>query len=264
MKKLLRLEFIKYSRSTIFYIFIGLFMALVVLSEIGSLYLANKFGVKLGFSTLWPSLINTAGQMNIFIGIIIMVSITSEYQYRTIRQHVIDGLDKSDLFIAKYIYGICLSLFAVVFVAISVIIAGYITGASTTGSGPWDGSQLLGSYFVQVLGYVSMAIFFAFLLRTTAVGIIVYLFYMPLESLLGSLISYISHNDTTIPQYFPKAIFSNIIQNPGVIKLANAAKAAAPAKTINILSEQNTLIIGFVYIILFAAGSYWLLKKRDL
>jgi len=261
MKKLFRLELIKYSRSTIFYIFTGLFMALVVLSEVSSLYLANKFGVKIGFADLWPSLINTAGQMNIFIGIIIMVSITSEYQYRTIRQHIVDGLDKSDFFIAKNLYAVCLSVFAVVFVAITVVIAGYLTGATVSASGPFDGSRQLGNYFIQVLGYMSMAIFFAFLLRTTAVGIIVYL---PLESLLGAIVSYLSKSNTSIPQYFPKAVFSNIVQNPGVIKLANAARAAAPSRPINLLSEQTNLFLGCLYIILLTSLSYWLLKRRDL
>jgi len=264
MKKLLRLEYIKYTRSTIFYIFIGLFMALVALSEISSIYLSNKFGIKLGFATLWPTLINTATSMNVFIGILIMVSITSEYQYRTMRQHIVDGLDKKDIFIAKHLYALCLSLFAVVFVALSVVVAGYSIGASTTGAGPFDGSQLIGRYFVQVLGYISMAIFFAFLLRSTAVGIIVYLFYMPLESLLGVLVSYLSHKDTMIPQYFPKAVFSNIVTNPNMAKLVNAAKAASPTKATIVLPEQTNLILGCVYIIIFTAGSYLLFKKRDL
>ena len=264
MKKLLRLEYIKYTHSSIFYIFIGLFMALVVLSEISSLYLSNKFGIKLSFATLWPSLINTAGSMNIFIGILIMVSITSEYQYRTMRQHIVDGLDKKDIFIAKHLYALCLAVFSVVFVALTVIITGYCIGASNAGSGPFDGSQLIARYFVQVLGYISMAIFFAFLIRATAVGIIVYLFYMPLESLLGALISYLSKNNTLIPQYFPKAIFSNMVTNPNMAKLVNAAKASSPIKVPVELSEQTTLVFGCIYIILFTAASYWLLKKRDL
>ncbi len=264
MKKLLRLEYIKYTRSTIFYIFVGLFMVLVVLSEISSLYLSNKFGIKLTFASLWPSLINTAGSMNIFIGILIMVSITSEYQNRTMRQHIVDGLDKKDVFIAKHLYAVCLAMFAVVFVALSVIAVGFYVGFSTLGSNPFDGSQLIGRYFVQVLGYISMAIFFAFLIRSTAVGIIVYLFYMPLESLLGVLISYLSHNDTLIPQYFPKAILSNMVTNPDMAKLVSAAKSASPVKIPVALSEQTTLIVGCIYIIAFTAGSYLLLKKRDL
>ncbi len=260
MKKLLRLEYIKYSRSNVFYVFIGLFMAIVVLSEVITANLGSKTGMKFDFPAAWTNLLYTASWMNFFIGIVVIISITTEYQFRTLRQHVVDGLDKKDIFIAKYLYAIVLALFAVVFVGITVVIISYLySDPATGGHNPFNGLELLFRYFIQLMGYISMAVFFAFLLRNTSTAVIIYLFYMPIESLIGVALFH-SPNNAQIPQYFPKTIFSSIVPRPGIIKFVSSAaglNASGP-------SEQNTLILGCIYIIVFAAGSYWLLNKRDL
>src|SRR6185503_9511847 len=122
MKKLLRLEYIKYSRSNIFYIFIGLFIAIIILSEVITANLGDKTGMKFGFPSAWLNLLYTASWMDFFLGIMVIVSITTEYQFRTMRQHVVDGLDKKDIFIAKYLYAIGLAFFAIVFVALTIMV----------------------------------------------------------------------------------------------------------------------------------------------
>ncbi len=259
MKKLLRLEYIKYSRSNIFYIFIGLFIAIVVLSEISTAGLGSKAGMKFGFPSAWTNLLYTASWMNFFIGIIVLISITTEYQFRTMRQHVVDGLDKKDIFIAKYLYAVGLALFAVIFVAITVILISNGYAEADSDKNFFNGMEALARYFIQLMGYISMAVFFAFLLRSTSVAVIVYLFYMPIESLIGVALFH-SPGNAQIPDYFPKTLFSNIVPRPGIIKfVSNVAGLNASGP-----SDQTTLILACVYIIIFMAGSYWLLSKRDL
>src|ERR1039458_2576490 len=222
MKKLLQLEYIKYTRSNLFYIFLGLFVAILALSEIITVHVGTTAGLKFGFPDVWGNLVYVASWLNFFLGLMILISITSGYQSRTSRQHVVDGLEKMDIFAAKYLYAIGLAIFAVVFVAISVIIAGYSASAHGSNADMFKGSEILGKYFLQVLGYMSMAIFFAFLFRNTAVGIIVYLFYMPIESLLGAAIFH-SPTNGDIPEYFPKALFSGIVPRPGIVKFVTSA-----------------------------------------
>ena len=259
MKKLLQLEYIKYSRSNIFYIFIGLFIAIVVLSEITTAHLGSGAGMKFGFPDAWTNLVYTASWMNFFIGIMVLISITSEYQSRTLRQHVVDGLDKKDIFVAKYLYAIGIALFAVIFVAISVVCISYAYATPVADKNMFNGMELLGKYFVQLMGYISMAVFFAFLLRNTSLGIIVYLFYMPIESLV-SVGLFHSPTNARIADYFPKNLFSNIVPKPGIVKfVSNAAGLHTNGPT-----DQTILILGCVYIIIFIAGSYWLFNKRDL
>src|SRR6185437_3626469 len=156
MKKLLRLEYIKYSRSNTFYIFIGLFMAIIVLSEISTAGLGGKAGMKFGFPEAWTNLLYTASWMNFFIGIIVLISITTEYQFRTMRQHVVDGLDKKDVYIAKYLYAVTLALFAVIFVAITIIIISNSYAEAGGDKNIFNGMEALARYFIQLMGYISM------------------------------------------------------------------------------------------------------------
>ena len=90
-------------------------------------------------------------------------------------------------------------------------------------------------------------------------AIIVYLFYMPIESLIGVALFH-SPGNAQIPDYFPKTLFASIVPRPGVVKfVSNVAGLNASGP-----SDQTTLILGCVYIILFMAGGYLLLSKRDL
>jgi ABC-2 type transport system permease protein len=253
MKKLLQLEYIKYSRSWMFYIFLALFVVMTILIESITLHINKTLGLQFGFPYVWDNIIYLASWLNFFLGLMVLISITTEHQYRTVRQHIVDGLDKPAFFTAKLLYALMLALFAVVFVTITVLVIGYSQSSSVSFSGMFDGSKLLLRYFIQLLGYMSMALFFGFLFRSTALGMLLYLFYMPIDSLLGVIIFKNPNN------MFPKTLFASVVPKPAILDIAQGAsglKMTGP-------TDQTILGMAILYIVIFTASSYFLLYRRD-
>jgi ABC-2 type transport system permease protein len=119
--------------------------------------------------------------------------------------------------------------------------------------GMFDGSKLMVRYFVQLLGYMSMALFFGFLFRGTALAMLIYLFYMPIDSLLGVVIFKNPNN------VFPKTLFSSVVPKPAILDIAQGAsglKMTGP-------TDQTILLLAIMYILVFTGASFLLLKKRD-
>jgi ABC-2 type transport system permease protein len=115
MKKLLLIEYIKYTRAPLFYVFIGLFLVMIILIETITLYIKKSTGLNFSFPYAWDNILYLASWLNFFLGLTLLISVTSEYQYKTVRQHIVDGLEKSGFFTAKILYGLLLAFFAVVF-----------------------------------------------------------------------------------------------------------------------------------------------------
>src|SRR5665213_382086 len=193
MKKLLAIEFIKYSRSRMFYGFMILYFGLMVL-----LKLSNGGPDKSVFNlpVIWSNLVYGVSFINFFIGLIVLISVTNEYQYRTIRQHIVDGLSREQYFLAKNLYAILLAVLTCLFVAGSIVIIGMthhfaapivrvgrdvaqINAMSAYSyHSIFEGSRILVDYFIQLLGYMSLAIFIGVLFRSTAISAIFYIIYV--------------------------------------------------------------------------------------
>jgi len=264
MKKLLQLEFIKYSKSRAFYIFILLFMVIVVLLEmlivsLGGREIGGKKVLDLGFPAAWDNLVYIASYLNFLIGLMVIISITNEYQYRTFRQHIVDGLSKLNVWVAKYLYALLLVIFSCLFVAISVIIFGSMN-ATTGTNGVFDGIKIIYKYFIQLIGYVTLAMFMSILFRNTALAAIIYVLYVWFLEFLLSFAFFHKSTNMYIASYFPKALFSSIVPKPPLLTFASNMAGL----NTNGPSEQMTLILSCIYILVFAGGSYFLIRARDL
>jgi len=256
MKKLLQIEFIKTTRGTLFYVFIGLFMVSYILVEAIALYVATKdptaFHVE--FPGIWDNSVWLASWLNFFLGIMVLFSITSEFQYRTTRQHIVDGLSKEAFFVSKLLYAIALAIFAVIFVSAVTLITGLTQNHGTSFSGAFSGATICFRYFLQILGYMSLAMFIAYLFRNTALALVIYLFYMPIESFVGFIVFRNPNN------YLPKTLMGSMVPKPSFLNFAQGVvglKLEGP-------SDQTILILSCLYSLLFFGLGYWLLKRRNL
>jgi ABC-2 type transport system permease protein len=279
MKKLLYIEFIKYSRSRMFYGFMGLYFALIVLMD-----LSNGGGDKSVYNlpVIWHNLVYFVSYINFFVGLIALISITSEFQYRTIRQHIVDGLNRENYFLAKYLYAIMLAAFTCLFVFCSVAIIGMthtwteplvrmgkdmttIQALSTnTYHSIFEGTGILLDYFIQLLGYLSLAVFIGILFRSTAIASIFYIIYV---LMLEPLVSWgIFHTDSTrhFQAFFPKTLFSSVVEPLSLVKALGTNNGPPFIGIVkNAPDHQTVQILVCVYILVFAGASYWLIKRRD-
>jgi len=117
MIRLLKIEFKKIMTYKIFWILIGLYFLFLILGILMAEFMINSIVNDMNrhlpipiphvtiyfFPWIWQNItyFATFRYVLIFPAIIIIILITTEFTYRTIRQNVINGLNKSEILISK-------------------------------------------------------------------------------------------------------------------------------------------------------------------
>ncbi len=155
---------------TILTIFTGLLLLFV--------YMGSKIeingqaaGPKLyNFPDIWLKLTYIASYFNLLLGVLIIILITDEYSFRTLRQQVIDGWFKHDIILAKLLVITLIAAFGTfVLLGLGLFFGFTYSPPGTSGKVVQD-IRHLAFYFVQAVGYMSLAMLFAFLIRKKRTG----------------------------------------------------------------------------------------------
>ncbi|HSI90146.1 MAG TPA: ABC transporter permease subunit [Adhaeribacter sp.] len=257
MLSLLRTELRKIFPYRTFWVIISIFVLLLFFIVRGGSSITingQQAGPSLySFPEIWQRLTYIASYFNLLLGILVIILVTDEYSFRTLRQQVIDGMFRSDIVASKVMLIFLLSLFATLVVTILGLGFGlqYAPDAST---GKIFGNMMyLVYYFVQTLGYMTLAMLLAFLIRKNGLALIGYLLYFFVEWLIRFRIP------GTTNQYFPAKVLNSLSPNPTQDIIDSAIGTTTTA-----LSPQEAALPAILYILLFTALSYALLKYRDL
>jgi len=211
-----------------------------------------------------------ASWFNVFLAIIIILLIGNEFTYRTFKQNVIDGLERTELIWGKLIVIFSIAIYTLVLVMLTSLIFGFFSTKNINLSIIVENSNILIVYFIQAIAYMSLGMFFALLFKNNALSIIMFiLYFFPIEPIIRSFFS------KNIRQYFPIEIISNLTPKPDIFNLQQQTNFHSPSGNnfINLqgidivpnqLSLQTTTIIAFAYIIIFIGVSLFIMKKRNL
>src|SRR5579864_7443787 len=103
MKKLISIELKKILPYATFWIMLGIYVVLLFLMFffLRSIKLAGPLAFLnldsfYSFPLLWHSLTYVASFFTLLLGILVIILITNEFSFRTVRQNIIDGLSKAD------------------------------------------------------------------------------------------------------------------------------------------------------------------------
>jgi ABC-2 type transport system permease protein len=143
------------------------------------------------------------------LGILMILLLTNEYNFRTSRQNIIDGLTRADFAISKLLLMLGLSIVATAITfGTTVFVAKEISGSS---EGMWDNVYLLGYFFVQCLMYLLVALLIAMLVKRSGLAIGLYFFLMIADSILGGVLNRYVH---PLGYFLPIDGTDNLIPNP--------------------------------------------------
>ncbi|MFN3386965.1 MAG: ABC transporter permease [Candidatus Thermochlorobacter sp.] len=298
---LFEIELIKTTRRTAFWVtaLIYTLFAVLVLSFLvfaAQTVNVNNQEVLLRLPEGWSGLIGLFKWFStIYVPVTITLLVASEFTYRTARQNVIDGLSKEEFFLSKLFLVLFTALVYLLIFLVTVFIFGAIGSAKAGSEAPLVRAQdvaLLGAYFVVLLGYGSIAFFFAFLTRSSGAAMASTLLYtIVIESILSVALRF-TESLKDIAKYLPTKIFDDLL-NPlryDAEKLAEMTEQiqkmrdevdliardmpsrAEQAKQFLAQMEQNlpahdtsvAYILALGYIIALCAAIYLVFKQRDL
>lgn len=193
----------------------------------------------------------------VFIGLVIIIIITNEYSYRTLRQNVIDGLTRWQVFSSKALLVIILAICTTVFVSIVTLIFGFIN--STPDAAAWSTDfYKMGYFFVLALNYFGMAMMLGFLIRRSGLAIGIYMLYQVMfEFILMQYLNWQFGPKFTPGDYLPLQCSDELLPWP-VMKQLSAMSGEASTTT-----HTSLLIASAIYIAFYFGVSWLVLKKRD-
>ncbi|MBF2052900.1 MAG: hypothetical protein IGS03_05460 [Candidatus Sericytochromatia bacterium] len=203
------------------------------------------------FPDIWHNIAYITSWFNVLLYFFVILIVTNEYQFRTVRQNVIDGLSRWQSLTGKILLLLLFSIGTTVLVGLVTLACGFFLADTDSNPFSLEKIEYLGLYFIQTLGISSFALLVANLLRKQGMSIIAFLGYI----LIGEPVLRYRLLPESWGEYLPMQALGQLIPNP------------LPAYfNLGTLPEfQPTLLLAsLMYTALFFAASGWVLQSRDL
>jgi hypothetical protein len=275
---LLKLEWLKLKGHVFFWIGLGLFVTLMILLLVGfgeinvfgqsskqeegetANMLERSFG-EAGLYKLphiWQNLAYLAGFFKFIPAFILIFFIANEFQYRTLRQNIIDGLNEWQFFLSK-VWGLLIILLSSIgAIGLTILILAWQNNNLSEVS-LFESSEYLLALFLEYLLYMTFSFFVAFLFKRSAISIIVVLLYYVLVEQIA--IGVLRSLEIDFWQYLPLASGRELILQPftRMLDLDMLTGRISPVAV-----ETKYMWLSAAYSLVYLGASWLLLKKRDL
>ncbi len=267
MIKLLKIELRKIAPNRTFWILLGLYIIVLgaVLISFQSFIdnITSQAGSKspipipnlsvYTFPEIWHNLTFVSGFFKIVLGILILIMITNEYSFKTVRQNVIAGLSRMDFLKAKVLFVAMISVFSMVFVFILGLILGLINSPAIGFEEIYSKTVFLLAFCLETFSYLCFAMMIGILVKRSGIAIGILLLY---SFVIEPIVNYYLPYD--IDEYMPLESIRNMIDIPNT-----SLMRLFGVEFQGYIAFPDALLVSG-YAILFMAISYWVLNKRDL
>lgn len=131
-------------------------------------------GTPYAFPEVWGTVGFMSSWLLYFPGILFIMMLTNEFSFKTHRQNIIDGWERSQFITIKFVFAFLFSVAATVFNALVALLFGAI---STNSSFSFSGMENVFYILIQTFSYISFAMFLAIWLRRSGAAIAVFFLY---------------------------------------------------------------------------------------
>lgn len=260
MMQLLKLEGLKLLPYRTFWIFTGLYTALFILTvyilgAVARSIMINGQQIALHlfeFPVIWHRIAYIGSFFHYLLAFLVILSITNEFDFHTFRLQLMDGLSRSALVMGKLLLVLLLSLGASVLLTFTCLLLGLLLAPSPHGGMSFENSVWVIAFWLQSVAVLSVAAFFAFLIRRPAPAIGAFLLYGLLgEFIVGWLLD---RQFAEASAYLPMTNIRQLIANPLADALGQVGVEAA--------FGRNFLMV-IIYLIIFWCAALLIAEKRD-
>jgi len=183
------------------------------------------------FPQVWQTTTWLSSFLLFLPGLLIIISLTNEFTFKTHRQNIIDGTSRTQFVLVKLVMVFITAIFSTLVVTINAAAFG-ITEAGEAFS--LKGSVYIGYFFIQAMNYALLAMVFSLLFKRSGIAIGVFFLYSTIiENLIaGLLIKYakgsgyfmpLESSDNLIPFPFFQKVVEKFVERPSVNYLLMAS-----------------------------------------
>jgi len=266
MKRLLRIEGIKIRTNATFWVLTGLHIGIILLVVLSGKVFLHSIVVKgegLGdiidpaniplyqFPDIWHNITYVGAYLKFILAIYVIISITGEIQFGTLRQNIMNGLGRMEFIFSKLLLNGLLALGSTVFILLTCLIIGIISTPDPDFSEMIKYSGFVPAYFLLLFAYLVFALLIGLLIKRTGLAMgVLFLYTLIIEPIVAFRIQ-----SDWIKGLLPLKAINNLIHMPfGKYALREVQDYVA-------LSE---VMIVTGYLLLFVWFIFLLLRKRDL
>jgi ABC-2 type transport system permease protein len=204
------------------------------------------------FPDIWQNLAWSSGLLKMGLAIMVVISITNEYTYRTIRQNIIDGMSREEFILSKLYTNLVLSAASMISVFFIALVTGLIYSPELEFPYALTGIGFFPAYFLEVFAFLSFALMIGFFIQRSGLTIIVLLFSYLIELIIKENID--NYLPGIIP-FFPLESIMNLVPLPF---------ARYAFQEIRDYVTFGSVAIALVWTFLFNYLAYLKLKKSDI
>ncbi|MEI7981219.1 MAG: ABC transporter permease [Bacteroidota bacterium] len=276
MIKLLRIEFKKIRTYKIFWVLASLYFIFLALGIAMAEFIINNMVDNMNkhlpipvphvniyfFPDVWQNITFFASirYVLIFPAIIMIILITNEFTFKTVKQNIINGLSKSEFLLSKLYIVLLVSFIITFFLAIGSFIIGISHTSELTAEQVFEKMPFILGFFITMVTLQIYAFFFGFIFRNTGLAIALFTLYsFIVEPILYYFLKspLVFKND--ISTYLPLNAILRINEYPAIPVL----------KKVMGLNLQESITLGgcmipLLYSAIMIGFVFWSMDKKDL
>lgn len=202
------------------------------------------------FPKVWQATSDVSSFLLVIAGLIMIISVSNEYSFKTHRQNIIDGLSRTQFIMVKLVDGVIISIVSTIWVILIGFFFGLFEGHTSIS---FDNFYFVFYFFLQALSYCWLAVLLGLLFKRSGIAIGVFFLYtVILENALAAIL------DHAVPS-------SSFLQGSGNYLPIQSSDELMPFPAFDMIKKQlvtpvNTtiqLILVFIYL-----GVYFVISKR--
>ncbi len=208
MLNLFSIEYFKIKRTRFFWILSSFYLLCLLLFGYGSKLLMDYLGSSLGdfnqlsqlgavttnvlydFTDLWHNLSYIAGYLKFVLAFILIISVSNEFTYKTVRQNIMDGMSRTQWLKSKWSLILLLACGSTLFLFLFGLFLGFLYSPVQGLEYIFFNIEMLFGHFISTIAYLSLALLATLWIKksgfTMAVLILYGHFIEPIFSLIYS------------------------------------------------------------------------------
>jgi len=193
----------------------------------------------------FPEVWKTVSYMSSFIlfipGLLIIISLTNEFSFKTHRQNIIDGWSRHEFIVVKMLLTLILAVVSTVAVFITAICFGLFERGSNFSI---ENIEFIGYFFVQAISYTAVGLLFGLLFKRSGIAIgVFFLYVVVLENMLAGLLNKYVYNSG---RFLPIETTDNLIPFPFLRNIVNPYLTITDPLLLLVLSAVYLTIYYFI------------------
>lgn len=278
MKRLLSIEFQKIWKNrasrilTFGYFIILSFIAMIasIKFDIGNFKIHfAEMGI-FNFPFIWHFNTWIASVLKFFLAIVIVSMIANEYTYGTLKQNLIDGMSKKEFILSKFLTIVAISAFSTLFIFVLSLVLGFTFSSYNELGIVFSDLEYLVAYFVNLVGFFSLCLFLAVLIKRSAFALGFLFIWFLIEKISYSYFKFEVFNRSSrvddVYSFFPLESIGNLLVEPftrfSVIRTIQTTIGDNTIKDYSI--HFSSILIVCIWVSIFIYASYKIIQKRDL